>query len=270
MRVNWSKPLSEGLKFGFHPKRWLQLLVVDVFFLSIIFSAIYLNLSDMVYLISSLSTGADRFLIMNLLSYIWIPVVVFILWIIVRIWMNGSIVYQSWKPQDREIGKSWRYACRKYPSMLVAIVIITLLAMLFSVIPYIGWVLSIIISWIFYFTIQAIIIRNRGFYEGLVDSYDIFRKNPFEVIIIWLIIAVINIVIFSVFAFPMASLLFVNIFYLTETAGVASLFLLLKEQMVFFVISGLILLIGISIATAFSLKAQVEFYLQLKKRFRIF
>ena len=270
MRINWSKALGDGLKFGFHPQRWLQLLVVDVFFLSVIFSFVYLNLSDIFYLFSSLSTGADRFLVMSLLSYIWIPVVFFILWFIVRIWMNGSIVYQSWKTKGSEIGKSWRYACRKYPSMLFAIVIITLLATLFSMIPYIGWMLSIIISWIFFFTVQAIIIRNTGFYDGLVDSYEIFRKNPFEVIVIWLITAIISVVIFSIFALPMASLLFVNVLYLTETAGIASLFLLLKEQMVFFVISGLILLIGISVATAFTLKAQVEFYLQLKKRFRVF
>jgi len=270
MKIDWSKALGEGLKFGFHPKRWFQLFVVDVFFISIIFYAIYLSISDIIYIISSLGAGADRFLFFSLLNYILIPAVVFIIWFLVRIWINGSIIYQSWKTQNKEIVKSWRYSCKKYPSLFLAILIITLIAMLVSIVPYIGWILSIIVSLVFYFALQVIIIRNTGFYEGLDDSYKIFRKNPFEVIIIWLIILIVNIVIFGVFALPFASFLLSNIFYLAQNTGVASLILMFKERMLFFVISGLILFVGISIAGAFTFKAQVEFYLQLKKRFRIF
>jgi len=270
MKIDWSKALGDGLRFGFHPKRWLQLFVVDAVFLSLILYAIYSNLSDMIYIISSLGIAADRFLIMSLLNYILIPVFVFIVWFLVRIWMQGSIIYQGWKTKDSEIGKSWRFACRKYPSLLLALLIITLVSVLVSMIPYIGFILAIVISWIFYFALQAIIIRNIGFYEGLEDSYKIFRKHPFEVIVIWLVILIVNIVIFGIFALPFAYLLLANIFYLAQTTGLASLLLMLKEQMLFFVTAGLILLIGISITTAFTLKAQVEFYLQLRKRFRIF
>ncbi|NIO22396.1 MAG: hypothetical protein GTN38_00020 [Candidatus Aenigmarchaeota archaeon] len=269
MRIDWSKALSEGLRFGFHPKRWLQLLVVDAVFVSVIISSIYLNLSDIVYIISSMRTGADRFLVMSLLNYILIPVFVFIVWFLVRIWMQGSIIYQGWKTKDSEIGKSWRFACRKYPSLFLAILIITLVSMLVSVIPYMGWVLAIVVSWIFYFALQAVIIRNVGFYEGLEDSYKIFRKNPFEVIIIWLIVLIVNIVIFGIFALPFAYLLLTNLFYLAQNTGIASIILMFREQVILFATSGLILLMGISIATTFTLKAQVEFYLQLRKRFRI-
>ncbi|NIO21444.1 MAG: hypothetical protein GTN76_12065 [Candidatus Aenigmarchaeota archaeon] len=270
MKINWSKPLGDGIKFGFHPKRWLQLLVVDIVFLSVILSVFYFSLSDIAYVISSMGTEAGRFLALSLLSYIWIPILVFFLWFLVRIWMQGAIVYQSWKTKDKEIGKSWRYACRKYPSILVAIIIVALISILFSIVPYVGWILSIIISWIFYFALQAIIIRNTGFYEGLDDSYKIFRKNAFEVIIIWLLIVIVNIVIVAIFALPFVSLLFANLFYLAKTTGVGSIFLMFRDQMALFVTSGLILFIGVSISTAFTMKAQVEFYLQFKKRFRIF
>jgi hypothetical protein len=270
MKVDWSKALGDGLRFGFHPKRWLQLFAVDAVFISLILYAIYFNLSDMIYIFSSLSAGADGFLILSLLKYIWIPVLIFAVWRLVRIWIDGAIIYQGWKTKDSEIGKSWRFACRKYPSLLLALLIITLVSGLVLIIPYIGFILAIVISWIFYFALQAIIIRNIGFYEGLEDSYRIFRKHPFEVIVIWLAILIVNIVIFGIFALPFAYLLLTNIFYLAQTTGLASLLLMLKEQVVFFVASGLILLIGISITTAFTLKAKAEFYLQLRKRFRIF
>jgi hypothetical protein len=270
MRINWSKPLSEGLKFGFYPHRWLQLFAVDLVFVSLIISLVYSSLSDIAYIISSMKTETGRFLVLSLLSYIWIPIIILILWFIVRIWINGAIIHQSWKTKNSEIGKSWRYACRKYPSLLVAIIIIGLLSILVSIVPYVGWILTIVFSWIFYFTLQSIMIRSRGFYEGLDDSYKIFMKNPFEVIVIWLIIAIVNVVIIGIFALPLASLLLANIFYLANASGVASLLLMFKDQLAFFLISGLLFLIGVSIATAFSLKAQVEFYLQLRKRFRIF
>lgn len=270
MKMNWSKPLSEGLKFGFHPKRWFQIFIIDAIFLSIILSAIYFNISNITYIVSSLRTVADRFLILTLLNYILIPAAIFIIWFLVRIWINGSIIYQSWKTKDSEIRNSWGYSCKKYPSLFLAILIISLLSILFSIIPYIGWFLVIIISWIFYFALQSIIIKKKGFYEGLSDSYGIFTKNPLEVIVIWLVITILSGVIVGIFAVPLISILFLNIFYLIQTAGISSVILLFKEQIVLLTISGLIFLIGTSITTAFSMKAQVEFYLQFKKRFRIF
>jgi len=270
MGIDWSKALSEGFRFGFHPKRWLQFFILDAVFLSAILSAVYFNISDIIYIISSLSTEADRFLIMNLVNYILLPVFVFIVWFLVRIWMQGAIIYQGWKAKNSEIGKSWRFACKKYPSLFLAMLIITLISTLVSMIPYIGFILAIVVPLIFYFALQAIIIRNIGFYEGLEDSYRIFRKHPFEVILIWLVIMVVNIVIFGIFALPFAYLLLMNIFYMAQNTGIASIILIFREQMLFFVTAGLILLVGISITTSFTLKAQVEFYLQLRKRFRIF
>lgn len=270
MKINWSKPLSEGIKFGLHPKRWLQLFVVDIVFLSVVVSLIYFSLSDIAYIISSMRTEAGKFLLFDLFNYIWLPIIVFLLWFIVRLWMKGSIIYQSWKTKSSEIGKSWNYSCKKYPSLLVAVVITTLLSFLVSLIPYMGWLLTVVISWLFYFALQSIIIKNLDFYGGLEDSYKIFKKNPFEVIVIWLLIGIVNIVIVSIFALPFAFLMLANVYYLAKTTGIASILLMFKEQISLFLASGLIFLVGISISAAFTLKAQVEFYLQLKKRFRIF
>jgi hypothetical protein len=267
MKINWGKTILEGLKFGFHPKRWLQIFGIDLIFISLILISILSNLSDIFFILSELEQSP--FMIGSLLGYLMIPFILFVIWILVRLWMEGSIIYQSWKTKNSEIQKSWTYACKKYPSLLVAQIIIIILVGLVSMIPYAGWLMGIVITWILFFTFQIIIIKNSGFYEGLSGSYSIFKKNPLEIIIMWLLIAIISSLISIVFAIPLIAMFLGFVFTASEIVPLGFV-ALIRSQLALLIIGGYIFFIGTSIAKSFSLKTQVGFYLQIKKRFKLF
>jgi hypothetical protein len=134
-------------------------------------------------------------------------------------------------------------------------------------VPYVGWLIGIFVSILLFFPFQVIIGKKKGFYEGLKESYDIFRKHWAYVIGVYLILTLMIIVILLVFSLPMLILAFS---VLTSESASVSLLILVKEQMSLIIIAGIILLLGLAISRAFSLKAQTEFYLKFTKKFKLF
>jgi hypothetical protein len=270
--ADYGKALSRGLRFGIKPKRWLQFFILDLIFLSIGLAITISNLSEIIPIITGYSqdlTGA-----LGLLGIGISLLVVFVVWMLVRLWLMGAVVHQSYKEGSR-ISESFRVAGRKYLHILLATVIVTVIMALVSMIPYyVGLVITIILGWVFFFVIQGIMVSGMGFDKTIVNSYRIFRKSPLEVFIAWLLITIITAVIYLVFAIP-AMVLFFGIIYslapmymgigTVTPDAMASLSQTLQANMPAIAVVGIIALIGFAISQAFALKAQTEFYTQLKK-----
>jgi hypothetical protein len=255
MKIDWSKIIKESFLFSIKPRIWLPYLLLDVFCISAMLLTIFYNISQISVAMSTQS-------ITMLIKYLWPALFILIIWILTRLWIDGSVIYQSFKPKD--FSKSWKYSFKKYPSMFSASMIIVVLTLVFGLIPYIGWIINIIISLIFFFTLQAIIVKNKGYFEGLSDSYNIFKKKWLFVLVMYVLILIIALGITIVFSIPITAIL-MNIF--SPNMTIVSLLLLIKEQLPLILISGVILILGIDISKAFSLKAQTEFYLKLTKKF---
>lgn len=270
--VEYGKALSRGLSFGIKPKRWLQLFILDIIFISIGLAIVLPNLPE---IISILATSNQDFTMF--LPFIGVAAsvfAVFIVWILVRLWFTGAIVHQSYKEKDK-ISNSYRIAGRKYGHLFLATLIVTIILMAVNMIPYVGWVIAIILSWVFFFIVQGIMVSNMGFAKTIENSYHIFRKNPPQVFLAWLFIAIVTFVIYIIFSIPAMFLMFgmfaslIPMFTgttLPQSEALASLSQVIQTNMLALIVVGIILLVGMSIAQIFALKAQTEFYLQLKKK----
>jgi uncharacterized membrane protein len=187
---------------------------------------------------------------------------------LIRFWITGSMIHQSHK--ENEYKKSFSFGARKYPSILAIMIIMGILGFATSVIPLVGWLLSIIVSLVFFFAMQVVIVNNKSFSDGLSKSYNIFRKNAFDVLLSWLLLAVISIAIMIIFALPMFALFF-NVAQLSGSAAASQeaitsyIIGLSQAYLPVLLIVGACFVVGIAISTVFSLKAQTEIYLKVKK-----
>jgi len=280
MAINYAHAIKNGFKFGFTPKRWLPFFITDIIFFS---ALLVLTLSNLQLIISSLAGFTTNPLALgSLLGYGAVIVGGFIIWFLVKIWIQGAVVHQSYK--EKEFDKSWRVAYKKYLSLLAVVIVVALISFIVSTvigfIPYIGWALtiiaSIIIGLMFFFVLQGIIVSKLGFYKSMKSSYYMFRDKPFEVFIMWLLVGILSIVILGIFSLPIVvifSVILSNIFLGIGLSGAAAaadpimtIVSSLQTYLVPIIVSGVILIVGLAISQTFALKAQTEFYQQIKKK----
>lgn len=274
--IDYSGAISKGLRFGVNPKRWLQFFILDLIFLGIGASIILPNIQNMGTLIAGAQDVTNMF---QLAGMAFSVLAIVIVWVLIRIWFAGAMIHQSNKEKDK-IGDSYRIACRKYPSLFVATLIVAIIGMVVNMIPYVGWVVAIIVSWLFFFILQGVIVSKLGFSKTIENSYKIFRGKPFKVFLAWLLITIITMVIYLIFTLPILATTLgmmlpqMGLMGMTQTVTGAELLSsiapgTLQSNIPAMLIGAIIALIGFAIATTFALKSQTEFYNQFKKKFKI-
>ena len=266
MKLSYVPTVVKSLKFAIIPKRWLPFFLLDlcfgIFTLSFLFSVLPS--------LSGILSQNNPLAFASLLTIATPVIVGMIAWILVKLWISGAVIHQSYR--EKEFKKSWRVSLKKYPYLLVAMILITLITTAGGIIPLIGWIITIILSLIFYFVYQGILINNLGPLEAIGNSYKIFRRNIAEVFIVWLIITIIVLIVNSLTSLPATFMLShtfdtLSAVYDTENiTAISEVLSVVKYNTANFAIAGIIMLLGLAFSQTFSLKAQTEFYLQLRKR----
>lgn len=267
MTVDYGKALGNGLRFCIQPRRWLPFFVLDLVFVSIFLAMLALNASAITTAL--LMVRVNPMAIFSLGTLILGIVVLFGIWWLLRLWIVGAVLHQAYK--EKEFNKSFTVGKQKFLSILAVIVVVSIISAAVNMIPFIGWILALVVAWIFFFSLQGVVVSGLGFARALENSYKIFRKTPFKVFLMWLIVTIIAMVITLVFLIP-AFMMFSDLFTgmastgASGTAILIALMLVLQTNILVIALVGIIGLIGTSLSQCFTLKAQTEFYLQLKKK----
>lgn len=273
--VDYAKALRKGINFGIEPKRWLQFFIVDIVFMLIAIGIGFTTIPQLLALMQSAPQSIES--AMTLASLAGYFVVLFVVWILIRLWLAGSMVRQSVKERET-VSKSLKFSAKKYVSILLATIIVAVISIAVGIVPYVGWIFSIIVALVFFFFMQGIVVDNLGFATTLESSWKIFKKKPLQVFVAWLLITIVTLAIYFIFSIPAGAILLWVVMPIIPS-GAANLpqnefFNLLMQALQTnpaAVIIGLaILLIGFAVATTFALKAQTEFYQEFKKKFKWF
>jgi hypothetical protein len=266
MKLDYGRSISRAFNFGFSPKRWLPLLLLNLTLFMIIISFILISIPLIGAFFGGQPTSA---MTMSVLGIVIPLVLVTVLWWLVAVWITGAIIHQTYK--ENEYMKSWKLSFNRYLYLLAAMLLVAIITGLAGMIPYVGWVISIIFGIMLFFTMQGVIITKLGPIESLKNSYEIFRKEPLDVFLVWLIALVISLVIVGIFAIP-AIIFFIGLLIplisqsVTQAGVFSGLLTASQPGLSILVASGILIVIGMSIAQAFSFKLQTEFYLQFKKK----
>jgi hypothetical protein len=261
--------LRKALTFTTDPKRWLQLFLVDAAFLSL---ATLLIMGDINLMITILMNAeSDVMPAIPMFPSIIALLATILFWYIIRMWIMGSIIHQSFRPKDIE--KGYRISFKRLHKIIIATIILALISSIAGMIPIAGPVISIVFGWMFFFAFQGIILDNLGVVSTLKNSFQIFRKSPFDVFVSWFLIVIISTLIWALFSLPLIAGffgLFYNALFATGTMQPDTLALLLmyaQQNIVSVFALVLVSILGGSISQVFSAKAQTEMYVQFKNRF---
>jgi hypothetical protein len=267
--LDFGDAVGKGLRFCIEPKRWLPLLVLDGAVLGMVLLFLLTN-ADMI-ITGILGTQDNPLVWLSFGGYILGMILVFSLWYILRTWVMGSIIHQSFRP--REFEKGFKVSLNRLHKVIVAVLLVALISGVLGSIPYAGFIVSIVIGLAFFFVFQGIILDDLGVVSTLKNSWKLFRESPFDVFIAWLIIAIMSLLIMGVFALPLIGSvfsLFLNVVSATGTLDSGSLALLLvyiQSNISTFAALGIVALVGLELSQVFAIKTQTEVYLQMRKSF---
>ncbi len=267
--INFGDALRKGLSFSIEPKRWLPLFLVDLAFFGILIAVLYSNFDAI--MTTLVERDIQPMVAQPLIGLILGFVLMGLAWYVIRIWIMGALVHQSKRP--REFERSFHISLGVLHKQIAAIILVALISGILGAIPAVGWVLSLVMSLAFFFVMQGIILDRLGVVSTLKNSWKIFRQAPFDVFVAWLLIAIVSSLIGFVFALPLlimfAGFMLTNFIGTTPPDGQALSLILMyfNDNLLQVAGAGIVALFGMEVSQVFSLKAQTEFYMQLRKRF---
>jgi len=169
----WRETVHKSFKFALHPKYWLPVFVCDFVFFLIGLFYIVSNASGIASLFEAMSAGPASMVSVG--GFATVTLAFFAAWMLVRIWVQGGVIRLSQKGKDYT--ECFKYSLSRYLHMLVATLILTALSTVFGFVPYFGTLLSLVISIMFFFMLQGVIVKKLDFWSALKDSYGLFRKQ---------------------------------------------------------------------------------------------
>lgn len=268
--VDYGKTISEGLKFSIEPKRWLPMFAVDLTgFLSLFIIFIY-NFSAIKIVVEGMASSGFP-VVLSLINLIVLAVITIIIWSLVKLYISGAIIHQANK--NNEYNKSWTVSRERFWSLLAAAFIIGIVSSGIGFVPYVGWVFSIILAVMFFYTLPPIIIKKMKFDNALTESIHLFKEHFPEVVLTYILIAIVSSFVISLFMIPVFITALNVLLPLLQNidSGFENFAFLdvLKANALYFIPSGMIFIAGSSITSVFTLFCQTDYYLQIKKKSRL-
>jgi hypothetical protein len=266
------KSVSEGLKLSVSFKRIIPYLIMNL-----VTFYILINFLGRVFRLATGSIGVMPFL---LSLGIYIPI--FIVIALIDLWINGAMIDQAkYYKKRRTLVKSFEHSTSRYLSLFCATVIYTIIIGIVSSPPYIGWLLSLIFSLIFFFIYPAIIIDHKACVDSFKQSWKAFKAFPLETFVTWILMIIIGFIIVGVFSLPMVFYLLGNLVGTLQTIGTTFVNETMTSTMIrteimpnvansvrspYFLPFFFIFCIGLAVQSIFSVGTQARLYTNLKKR----
>jgi hypothetical protein len=244
IKVKYEDSVKKAFKFALKPKLLALLFsfYLILFIPFIYFLWIFLEYRDNVgYIISS---------VVGLL--LWVIIYTLILIIVSMILVDNYVRKKSLK-------QSFNHVKPMYLRMLGVTLVVVLISSVAGMVPYIGFIFSILVGLIFLFVTQHVVIANKRFGDVFESSWKLLKKETGDVILTWIIALLIQGALIFMFAIPLI-IIFIQMFLSGNflTAGLANIVLL--------VIGGLILLKGMVISALFNIGFLTDVYVQLRKK----
>ena len=209
MAVNFSKTFSSAFRYAFDFNRLLPFFIINLVMVAFIIFFIDSIIDFLPAIISSNWAGVS---IANLIYTALAFVIIILITVLLRIYFQAAIADNArfyWQDKRKDLTKSFPTGS-KYLTVLFALILAMIITVLVSgflglihiIGPFLSIIVSIILSLIFMFLIQIVVISNKGALDAIKEGYGLFMKNKFDVFIFWLVLNILSIVILIVAVFP--------------------------------------------------------------------
>ncbi|HLD48757.1 MAG TPA: hypothetical protein VJB11_00165 [archaeon] len=258
------KPISTAFRYAFSPQR-----IAPFFALNLVIAA---SLLGILFYVIEMLPSFSMSLFFSLIGLIAAFVIVFIVVFLVKLFFLGVITDNSklfYQKKVLPLRKSYPIAKSKYLSMLGAFLLMGIIVFVVGIIPLIGFIFVIVLSWMFLFVMQFVLINNEKAVDSLKKSYEFFMNNKLDVFVFWLIITLIDIALTIIVFIPVIIAL-LSIAPVVMGAALSgnfvSLFSIIKSNIALFAIAGIISALLFSYKEVWKQSALTFYFLQFKKK----
>lgn len=249
MAIDFGTAISRAWRYAINAKR---ISILSVFFIVVVLIVLF-------SLVSIFRTVIQGFSIANLLQAFVVGFAGIILSVLIILF--PILMFTHNYANQKSLSKSANFAVSRYFRFLAANIVVAIISGVVSIIPLIGIILAIIVYLIFFFVQQEIGVSDSKFSKSLSDSYNVFKRNKLDTIITLILTMVFSIIIILIFAIPFFIVFFASIFSAAST-GLSTML----ANIPLFVITGIILIVGIAFATLFTNSIKTDVYMQIKRR----
>src|SRR3989344_4628718 len=266
MKADMGKTVSMAMHYSAKPKRMLPFFILMLPFLA----AVLLMLNQVSTIIPALVSG-NVSAIFGLLGYVAVFAVIFVVVSLIDIYLKTLVVENSkqyWSGNDRLLSREKAAVKGAYFSALAASIIVALVIMAVSFIPFIGGLLSIIISLYFFTFFPAVVMKKSV--NGLSDSTSVFSKSKLETFVFWIVLSILTAV-FSILSFIPALIAILAslgsaISTIITGGGMLAALSSLQSNILILAIGGIITAFLFSFAVLFDASSRPFYYLQHTKK----
>ncbi len=265
--VKYFQTLNDAFQFSIRPRNFLPLFVFSVGMAML--QLPFLFGPDIGTIIQGASSKNPEIIpkLQSLIRYSVIVAIATALLSLIGLWIKGAIIYMAGTGKGFKEGM--QFSKSRYFSLFSASLLLWIAAFALALVPLIGVLLSIAISLVFFFLLPSIIVGKKNAIDSFRDSAGIFTEKPLPAIAIFLLVGITAFIIMLPFI-AFALLVFAPaIFESFAVAGSeAAFYSLLSKSLSSDIPSAvfisLITSVGAAISGTFALKAQTDFYKQLK------
>jgi hypothetical protein len=225
--------------------------------------------------ITSASAGLSLFIMLftYFFGFIIIGGIVLIIVWLAHLYFQAAVVDNARKYMTKKstpLSGSFDIAKKKFWSVFGATVLATVIAVIAGMVPVIGGIIALVLSWFFLFILQFVVIANKNAVDSLKHSYGFFMKNKLDVFLFWLILMLVSLLLFIVAMIPLMIAAFPIILAFLQIAisngSFLSLMPLIKQNMVNLFVGGIVSMAILSYITVFQEGASTFFFMQKTKK----
>ena len=206
----------------------------------------------------------SQFLILDIILIF----LIFIFGLLVNLWFIAALV-ESVKTKNFE--RSLNRVKKSYLQLIALSLVTISLSLITSLFSAFKTLIRLVLDWILFFSLPAIVLDRLSFEKGIKKSFHLFRKKMVETIVFWfinrsIIFVLILIFIFSLFfiaALSMTSVLTLDKFQNLESSQKTFILLLSNSSFMLSII--FLAALFLSFITAFDYSSRAYYFLELTK-----
>lgn len=256
MKIDLGKAVNNAFGYAFMKDRFAFYFVYMLVYMSALGYPMY----NMFKAIRVEDTGM-------IVSSALIFVAILIVFLFITAWVNLAYVhgYQTRKKKG-SLKKAFIEVKKYYWRMLAVLLVVGVISGILSSVPYVGWIISIIIGWIFLFVTQFVVIGGKKFEQVFSSSWKNFRKYTWETILAWVVDALIVLGILIVCMIPGIVYVFRTAFTYMEASNFSGAYSAITAQPLVLGITMLVALAGFAFASVFSIGMITDVFMQIYKK----
>ena len=270
MAIDLGKIMGTAFRYAFSLNRILPYFVINLFILA----GIIVLLTSAVNIIPMMMQleGSSMMYAGQFIASVLLFIIAIIIISLVKVLVDSAVADNSrnfWAGKDKFLSSSYDIAKKKYLSVLGAVILVGIITTFISMIPYVGWLISMISGIMLLFVIQAVVIGGKNATESLSESYNIFRKDILNTLLFWILLVTLILTFFVLALIPVVIAALPAIMAFVSNGGnFMSIIPLLQQNMTGIVMGGVIGCAILAYAEAFSQAATSFFYMSSKKKSR--